>query len=831
MKPEVTDPAQAESDAIVEPTANVPTVRRAADVLRLGLALAALLVGLLVAILAHQGVRSTERSLLDTIVTLPPSLRDSLTTAAQVASVAIPVAIALVMAIRRRFAAVGKLIVAGTVATSVGVLLSHLSLGSSHPPTWHALLAGRNGIVAVTIPPVAWLAGTTAVVTVAGADSSRRWRHSMWWLTGIVAVVEVMVGGFLPIDAVVAAAVGISIGALTLLIFGGPARRPTAAQVAATLQECGVNVAALKQLPPAEQGPDRFQATTRDGAGLAVRVYANDDRDRDRLARLTRWLLVRDAQDDRAGTTVESAAEHEMLAMVAGARAGGRIPEPVVAYPIASGPGPPGALVAWIDVGGQTLDLVPPEQISDATLADLWHSVAGLHQHRFAHRRLRTDNITVDDSGQAWITGLVLAELGATDRQLATDVAELLASLAVHIGVERTVPSAVSGLGAANVGTAAAYLQPLAVSGPTRAIVRNYDHRRSVTLTRELERRRLRPGGGPSLYADLRTAVSQATGESPVKPEQLSRFTWKKALTLLGAFAVVYLLLPQLANAGAAVRALQHANWWWVLAAVPALFVAQAFSTLLLLGAVPADIPFGPTYFVSFGGSFLNRVTPNNVGGMALNFRYQQKAGVDSGAASGSVGLQTVTAMAATLLLLAIFFAQTGRHTPVHFSFHIHQWVLVLVIAVLVGGALYGLTPRGRRFYHDKIWSFIRSAGTAIADVAKSPRHLGLIAVGAFGGPMVQIVALWLCVHALGGQLPFVQVGAIYLGGHLVASAAPVPGGLGALEAALIAGLSALGMPVGAAASAVLIYRLLTYWLTIPVGWVCLKIVEERGYV
>ena len=325
--------------------------------------------------------------------------------------------------------------------------------------------------------------------------------------------------------------------------------------------------------------------------------------------------------------------------------------------------------------------------------------------------------------------------------------------------------------------------------------------------------------------------MAHASGEPPVKPEQLARFTWKKALTLLGGFAVIYLLLPQLANAGGAVRALHHAHWWWVLAAVPALFVAQAFSTLLQLGAIPADLPFGATYMVSFGGSFLNRVTPNNVGGMALNFRYQQKAGVDSGAASAAVGLQTVTALAATLLLLAVFFARTGRNTSLHFHFHVQQWVLVLITAALVGCALFGLTPRGRRFFHDKVWAFIRSAGAAIAQVAKSPRHLALTGAGAFGGPLVQIVALWLCVHALGGQLPFVQVGAIYLGGHLVASAAPVPGGLGALEAALIAGLSALGMPVGAAASAVLIYRLLTYWLTIPVGWLCLKIAEQRGYV
>jgi hypothetical protein len=237
-------------------------------------------------------VRSTERGLLNTIVTLPPSLRDSLTTVAQLVAVVMPAAIVLVMALRRRFATVGTLVVAGVAGMLGGQLISHLWLENSHPPTWHELLAGRNGIVAVTIPPVAWLATTTAVVTVAGGDLSRRWRQGLWWLTGIVALVEVIVGGFQPVDAVVAAAVGVSVGSSMLLIFGEPARRPTAAQVVATLQECGVDVAELRQLPRAGESPDMFHATTREGSALTMRVYASDDRDR--LVRLTRWLLVRD---------------------------------------------------------------------------------------------------------------------------------------------------------------------------------------------------------------------------------------------------------------------------------------------------------------------------------------------------------------------------------------------------------------------------------------------------------------------------------------------------------------------------------------------------------
>jgi hypothetical protein len=179
VKAEVSELPPTDAEVVIEPLATVRNVRRAADVLRLVLALAALLIGLLVAILAHRGVRSTERGLLQTIVTLPAPLRDSRTAAAQLVAVAIPAAIVVAMAVRRRWAAVGKLILAGALRTLAAVVVSHLSLSNSHPSTWHELLTGRDGIAAVTFPPVAWLAGTTAVVTVAGAELSRRWRRGL----------------------------------------------------------------------------------------------------------------------------------------------------------------------------------------------------------------------------------------------------------------------------------------------------------------------------------------------------------------------------------------------------------------------------------------------------------------------------------------------------------------------------------------------------------------------------------------------------------------------------------------------------------------------------
>ncbi len=64
-----------------------------------------------------------------------------------------------------------------------------------------------------------------------------------------------------------------------------------------------------------------------------------------------------------------------------------------------------------------------------------------------------------------------------------------------------------------------------------------------------------------------------------------------------------------------------------------------------------------------------------------------------------------------------------------------------------------------------------------------------------------------------------------------IAAVSPTPGGLGAIEAALIAGLTGVGIAPGPAVSAVLTYRLATYWLPVAPGWISLNILQRRDYV
>ena len=69
----------------------------------------------------------------------------------------------------------------------------------------------------------------------------------------------------------------------------------------------------------------------------------------------------------------------------------------------------------------------------------------------------------------------------------------------------------------------------------------------------------------------------------------------------------------------------------------------------------------------------------------------------------------------------------------------------------------------------------------------------------------------------------------VYLGGTTVAALAPTPGGLGATEAALVAGLTATGTPTDLAVAGVLVFRTFTYWGELFAGWIAVHVLRRRG--
>jgi hypothetical protein len=88
---------------------------------------------------------------------------------------------------------------------------------------------------------------------------------------------------------------------------------------------------------------------------------------------------------------------------------------------------------------------------------------------------------------------------------------------------------------------------------------------------------------------------------------------------LAAAAGAFYFILPQLAQVSSSWQALQSAHWAWLPVIIAASALTYLASAAALIGAVPGPVPFWPATLTQAASSFVNRVSPANVGGMAVN--------------------------------------------------------------------------------------------------------------------------------------------------------------------------------------------------------------------
>ena len=93
------------------------------------------------------------------------------------------------------------------------------------------------------------------------------------------------------------------------------------------------------------------------------------------------------------------------------------------------------------------------------------------------------------------------------------------------------------------------------------------------------------------------------------------------------------------------------------------------------------------------------------------------------------------------------------------------------------------------------------------------------------------MLALDASLRAFSVSLAVPALVVVYLAAATLGSAVPTPGGLGAVEAALVGGLTTTGIPVGAALASVLLFRVATFWLPAPVGWGAFVALQRRGWI
>ena len=648
------------------------------------------------------------------------------------------------------------------------------------------------------------LAGAVAVAVIVTRWLKMSWKRATWIALGLVAAARLISGTILPMQLVLAFAVGVTVGTGLLVAFGAPDHRPGPADIAAALEAGGFPVVSAALAAVHGKGSRPFVVTNADGERFFVKVLGQDQRNADLLYRAYRSVRLRDVGDVRPAASLKQAVEHQALVGVMVERAGVRTP-PI--RRIVEGSDDSMMLVMDF-VDGSSLADLSDEQLTDELLLQLWREVDRLHSVGIAHRSLRTANVMVDTEARPSIVDFSFSEVAASRRAIELDVAELLASLATRVGAERAVNSALPGIGAPAVGSAVPMLQPLALSASTRRAVSR----------------------GDQLLATTRAAASAAGGV----PEELASIRRVRARTFImialaaGAF---YFILPQLAQVGSSFKAFQSAHWGWVPVIVFMSFLTYLSSAFGMIGTVPEHIPFTPILSVQLASSFVNRVSPANVGGMAANVRFLQKNGVQPAAAVSAVALNSIVGAVVHVVLIIVFFVWSGSDLANAFSLPSGSKILLILAVIAAAIGILIITRWGRKTVLRPLAKGLRSAAANLAQVARSPSKLAMLFGGSAGVTLAYVGALAAAINAFGGGIPIAKVGAVYLAASALAAATPTPGGLGPLEAALVAGLTGIGMESGPAVSTVLTYRLATYWFPVLPGWAAWFYLQRKEYL
>jgi undecaprenyl-diphosphatase len=586
---------------------------------------------------------------------------------------------------------------------------------------------------------------------------------------------------------------------LVQLTLGVRNSSPRAQVVGEILQRLGYPPLAVERFG-GFRGFAGFRVWLDDGRQLFVKIVSRDSFAAVLPVRLYRAIRFRDVGEDRPLRSLRSAVEHEALCSLKAHSDG----VPTARLAVVTEFPPDSMLMAFDSRPFHSLRDLPPERRHPQLLTAVWRIVAGLQRNHTVHGRLNADALFVDDEDTVVLVAFDAASLGVVGSALSTDVAEVLAATSAIMGPEGAVREAIAVVGPEMVARALPRLQPLALTPPTRAAVK-----------------------AAGCLDELRSEVQRATGAEEAEMAPLERIKLRTAVGIVMAVVAIGTLVPQFLGLGSVWGELRSANWWWAAAALALSAVTYVGAAVALDGSVSERLPLAPNIGVQFASSYVGVVAPG--GAMAVTGRFLQKRGIDTATAVAAVAADTVAGVIVHLTLTGLFFALAGSSGLGTFDLPSLGTIGLIAAGVAFVMAIGAAVPWSRSFLTTRVLPATRRSLTGVGDIARQPAKM----IELFGGSLTitlgYIFALAASVSAFGAGPAFTSIALVYLVGSVLSSAAPTPGGIGAVEATLIAGLTSAGMSSTIAVASVILFRVATFWIPLVPGWGAFIALQRSG--
>jgi uncharacterized membrane protein YbhN (UPF0104 family) len=370
---------------------------------------------------------------------------------------------------------------------------------------------------------------------------------------------------------------------------------------------------------------------------------------------------------------------------------------------------------------------------------------------------------------------------------------------------------------------------------PKEAVMTALPHIRRASLDRALS---AALKGQKQLLEDVRTQTAQAFDVELPKLAESKRISWGTVVMTLGTLIGGWALILVLIQVGQSFDTIKGAAWGWVAATAVLAQLAYPSTAFSEIGTVNQVLPYGRVVALEFANSFTSLAggTPAT---FATRVRFFQQQGFDATQAVTSGALVSTTSwiVKGALFLISLplawgnlDFSQSGTDSSGNHGKAVWLFLAIIVaVLVVIGVAL--AVPRLRRLAADKARPKLRQVWNDLKVLATRPAKLVELFTGALSAQLMVALALGTALHAFDQHLSLATIFIVITLASMLGGVTPVPGGMGVVEAGMILGLTAAGIPESQAVAATFVQRMFTSYLPPLWGWFVLVWMRKREYL
>lgn len=257
-------------------------------------------------------------------------------------------------------------------------------------------------------------------------------------------------------------------------------------------------------------------------------------------------------------------------------------------------------------------------------------------------------------------------------------------------------------------------------------------------------------------------------------------------------------------------------GWWWVALALVMTWLSFVCAAMVMHALSPVPLRFSTMVLGQVAAAASKVVAPAASGVVGLNVRLLVKNGSGLPSALTTVAATQVAQLGLTAVLMVFLAPMAGWIPKISAPDTEKIWIVVAVAVALIGALFIAYQTRGGA--RLSLRENFREGIIPLRKALTSPTRTLMIVGGSLGLTGTLAVAMWACLHSLGGQTSLLTASLVLMVGAALGAFVPTPGGVGGVEAAMTSLLLAAGHPAWLAMPAVLLFRVITFWTPAPIG-------------